>query len=465
MVQKKISFRKIFVFVSLIWLLAILGFFGYRLIYFNHLQNGTGSTAETYKTKLSEKLLTSLDVNNTGSGLSYDSESDSYIFKGKTKTNYVWYSGRLWRVLSINSDGSITMITDEAQTILAYGTSTQFNNSYVNKWLNPIEEKENSGIFYNSLTSPDEYLVKTNICLDIIENSTDDFKCEEINNDYYVGLLSLYDYAKRGGIDSFLNTGETFYTSNTTKEKNWYIFNEGGINTELPSIGKHYGIKPVVTLKSDIMTNGGLGTETDPYTFEENRESDLNSIHVGEYITYNNYLWRVIDKDDEKVKLIMDEAIIESIDEEESITYLEKKFSSSSNSFSTSTKSNIGYYLNNTFYNSLEDKEYLVKGNYYIGKYSNDKYDYASIFNDTTNTYIGLPAIGEMFVSNFSNTVLLSRYSSYNDLIYIINGEGKLFLNSVSVTTYVRPEIYLDATLLALGGVGTRENPFVIGRG
>ena len=43
--------------------------------------------------------------------------------KGKPNNNSLWYSGFLWRIMGINADGTVRMITDENVTAIPWGTS------------------------------------------------------------------------------------------------------------------------------------------------------------------------------------------------------------------------------------------------------------------------------------------------------------------------------------------------------
>ena len=55
--------------------------------------------------------------------------------------NYVWYSGKLWRITAIYPDGTMKMITDDNITTISYGSNVNFytdpsNSSYMYQWLN-----------------------------------------------------------------------------------------------------------------------------------------------------------------------------------------------------------------------------------------------------------------------------------------------------------------------------------------
>ena len=53
-------------------------------------------------------------------GTTYQYMDGCYI-KGNPTNNYLWYSGFLWRIMGINADGTIRMITDENVTSIYWG--------------------------------------------------------------------------------------------------------------------------------------------------------------------------------------------------------------------------------------------------------------------------------------------------------------------------------------------------------
>lgn len=68
----------------------------------------------------------------------YEYMGGTYL-KGVQDSNYIWFDGFLWRIMGINEDGSIRMITEENVTAISWGaenTALDNDNSYVNDWLN-----------------------------------------------------------------------------------------------------------------------------------------------------------------------------------------------------------------------------------------------------------------------------------------------------------------------------------------
>ena len=59
--------------------------------------------------------------------------------------NYVWYSGKLWRITAINPDGTMKMITDSNITTINWGSkstvsssdlTSAYSTSWMREWLN-----------------------------------------------------------------------------------------------------------------------------------------------------------------------------------------------------------------------------------------------------------------------------------------------------------------------------------------
>ena len=74
--------------------------------------------------------------NSTENNYSY---SKGCYIKGNLNNNYIWYSGFLWRIMGINADGTVRLITDENVTAIPWGakdTAENWDGSYAKDWLN-----------------------------------------------------------------------------------------------------------------------------------------------------------------------------------------------------------------------------------------------------------------------------------------------------------------------------------------
>ena len=110
-----------------------------------------------------------------------------YRFIDDANNNYVKFMGYNWRIIRINEDKTITMITEDPIISLAYGNVESFTESQVNKWLNKINDEKYTGIFYNMITDGEEYLTNSTTCLDTF-NTVETIGCYEANKDYYIKL-------------------------------------------------------------------------------------------------------------------------------------------------------------------------------------------------------------------------------------------------------------------------------------
>ena len=173
--KRRLRYDKIFICISVIFLLTLICIYGYRLIHFYKLERSEVNTPTVVENKNFYDVLISKVSNENDDVISakdnnfkLDDSTNEYYFYGKVNNNYVYYSGRYFRILGIDKDKNIKLITEDVQTSLSYGDEYNFNNSLINKWLN-IGNK-NEGIFYYSLEDTDKYLTNTYTCKDIVND-------------------------------------------------------------------------------------------------------------------------------------------------------------------------------------------------------------------------------------------------------------------------------------------------------
>jgi len=427
MKKGRISFKKLFIFFSIIFLFILICIYSYRFIYFYSLENKEteeGKTNNYFSTQL-EKTINVSDA--TGGLYIYE---DQYIYKFNSLENYIWYSGQLWRILRINEDKTMDIIMDESLTILNINyEETNYIKTYLNK-------------FYDKLDK--ELLVELNYCSDNYDN-LDNLNCDNKKSSY-ITLLDIYTYNKSGGNTSFLNNNTNFWLINQNSNKdNWYVNKEG-----LLSVGEDtnsFTVRPVVRIKNEITLVDGKGTKENPYII---KQKDSNTILVGEYVNFNNNLWRITNVDDSRITISSIDCL--SLDGE---CILQK--------FGVNNKylnSNIYKYLNNTYYKSIENKEYIVKSKFQIGDYINYNIDNLSL--KEMEAMIGISKVSDYYIANKINSYLLTT----NDLqaIYSINENSNYYITLPNEIKAIYPVLNLDRTLNIISGDGTINNPYVFGR-
>lgn len=446
-IKKQLLFNCVNILFILIFGLYFLG----RLIYYK-IQN---DKVIIYSNILSERVHQMVNPYEINESLVLT--NGIYRYVGDVDNNYVSYMGYLWRIIKINEDNSITMITEDSIISLSYGNSSIYSNSQIYQWLNLIDNNKNSGIFYNTIKDEENYLDFTKICLDSF-NDLESIGCFETDNTIKIALLSVKDYQEAGGLNSYLNTGYYFWTSNTNSDnKFWYISEEG--KTGVSERNEKHGIRPVITIKANTEVSDGYGTVDNPYIITTKEVKTINDSYIGEYITYNNILWRIVSKEDNSIKLVAEEVLLDNDGNE-----LEMIYSNSSNGFNINEKNSLLSYLNNDFYNSLENKDYLVKGKFYTGSYDTfSDYNYQSVFFSSVHAYVGLLSISEPFSYDIINTFTLTSNVNNELSIFIINNEKLLYEDTVTSLHYIRPSIYIKNTIEVSAGNGSYLSPYELG--
>ena len=386
--------------------------------------------------------------------------SDNYV-TGVVNNNYVWYSGKMWRVVSFNTnDRTIKLVTDDNISLVTYNNS---NNEYVNSniynWLN------NS--FLPTLRNPDLYLKfdaewnYSNVGANVNSQITGGNKTYS-----KVGMLNNYEYIKG---KEYLKQNKNFWLISTTGSNNaWYVNDSGDITSS--DVKEFFSIRPAIVLKAGVTyVNGGNGTFNNPYKLVGDTGANINALlntrFSGEYVTLNGEIYRISSVNAGYTKLILDTTL-----------NVEKDFHFFDTQYSDNTF--IGEYLK-TWVEPISD--YLIEGDFCRKKIK--KTDYQTNDCDSSNiinTNVAIPKIGDMFTigSNYEYWTLtnaeeirnpvLQIDGTYKDDIterlYVVTSNGQVNYKTIEQKSYIRPVIVIDNTVIITGGNGTFNSPYTIGK-
>ena len=419
--------------------------------------------------------------------------------------NYVWYSGKLWRITAINKDGTMKMITDDPITAISYNPKddvnfydvskkddTTYTGSYMYQFLNEdfLDTLYN---YQNIIVEDSTWNITTSSSKNTKLPETTLINSSTIGKNTPVGLLNSYEYylSYKNTSDSsgYLYNGYFWWLLNPYSSSDvWDVHSHGNLHNNVPSYA--HTARPSINLKSNIQLSGGSGTKDDPYTISGDKEQPtinttlLNKRTIGEYVVFDEdgdtstkELYRIVGIEDGKTKLNRNDYV------KSGTTILTKKFSTNITYGSGTSDDYWDYYLNNTWYNSLANKDMLESSSYYIKQVS----DGTSYKNSLCNTYntiettksctkttsmwtglVGLPRYGEMFASQQGN-----GYNSSSDmwlitpkgssLVWDVRSSGYLNHNDLSYARTARPSINLKSNIVITGGSGTKSDPFTIG--
>lgn len=436
--KRKLSIQKIFNLTSFMFILACCIFYGGRFI---------SLYLENHKAEEVRVLADDIKDNNHENN-NFIKVDNEYYFKGKDNNNYLKYSNLIWRIIRINENNSITLTLNNSITSLASGSSTNYENSYINAWLNSTEE-EYTGILEKNLNNTSNYLTYTETCNDIIEDAKN-ITCNKKIADTFITIPSLNDYVNTGGKDSFMNNEEYYYLINTNKDNElWYIDSEGKVGTSDKT--DIIGIKPVITLKNTIELISGDGSEDNPYIIEE--ENGL----FGSYVKLGNDIWRIYNIDGETIKL--------SLNTYATVNDSEIKYKYSNNGYyhNDTKQGTLAYYLKNTYLPTLSYNDLINEVKYSNGIYSNNTdYDYKEVLKTTINTKVAVLSIGDIFLNPTNTNYYTSTGLSKNsNLVYVMKNDFKLYTKVATTNLNVIPVISINKNILTTGN-GTLENPWEV---
>ena len=453
MTRRRLKITPVLVTLNVLVLLLIVAFYGTRMIKYYLKENGKSNDKDN-TVLLVDTVLKKQSYVDLTKGLIFDEEKNEYRYLGEVDDNYLEYSGILYRIIGIDKEKNIKVISDKSVTMMYSGLEKGYDKSYVNKWLNYDKDVSGSGVYENNIKESVNYLSSTYYCEDIIDDIKN-ITCDKNTTNYKISLLSLYDYYKAGGKSSFLNNGETFYLGTLNKDNhNYYITSDGEVSINEIST-RTYAVRPVITIISSSVLLSGKGTKDDPYKILEIKPSTLEDTTINTYVSFSNQIFKVIDNSTDATKVALNGVIKENdID-------VVKSFGGKNNKYSNS-KNTVGYYLNNTYLKTLDSKN-IVKSNWYIGALSLDNLDYNSEKDTKVNLFVGMLSLGDMFVGDVNNVLTLSRGIESDQIINVINKEGNFYGDFITSKYNVRPALYLNKELKITGGSGTFDAPYELG--
>ncbi len=449
--KKKLKIRPILITTNIVLIAVILIFYGVRMIIFykseSDVISNEGETTFLTILKNKESLV------DKSKGLVFNEKKNTYTYIGNVSDNYLYYSGTMYRIIGIDASENIKLVSDKSVTLMYSGLSNGYDKSFINKWLNSSDE-EHSGIFEKNLYDKQSLLTKTITCDDVVSDLTN-VTCDNANYERKIGILSLYDYTSAGLKDSYLNNGETFYL-NTLDEKNenYYVLNTGEIGIDNTETAIR-GVRPIITISSQVKLLNGNGTIENPYIIEKHNINTLADTYVGQYITYSNMTFRIVEKNDTNVRVALNDAIFDGEN------YLSKTFGGSSNIFSTSSNT-IGNYLNSTYYDTLENPLYIEESEWYTGTNILSNLDYSNKYSNSVKAKIGMLSLSDYYVQDVKNTLTISPGIGSSTIIITINDKNTAFGDFVASNYNIRPALNLKSDLMIVKGYGTETIPYII---
>ena len=406
------TFEFIFCLFSLLFAIGVGLYFGGRSFYYYSVQNA--KKVETANT-LNGLVFSNNPLNQEGDGLHQN--TDGYYFKGKIENNYVKFANRIFRIISINNDDSVKLVSNDLVASFFWGNDTDYNNSNLKIWLSD----EKYGIYNATIPSKEHFLDKTSYTIDVLNE--DKVETGEEKYSDYVTTLSITDYNLAGGKNSYLYDGKMYYLLGTNADNEVLYVNEDGSILSCDGL-EGYGLKSVITLKKNTPVKGGDGTKDNPYVIEQGDKYN----YVDAYVKLGEDMWKVSHDVMGDVIRLYKVGYVTINGQDYNAPYSNK-----SCLFDVGNNQHIAHYMNGSYYNSLSYKDYIVDSALNLGEFSEDTdYKYMNIYMNIVYNHIGLLNIFDYVSENqLNNYYNLNTTSSVGGIQYVKYSNG--FIEEVDV--------------------------------
>lgn len=433
--------EKNFIIVSIVMALGIFLFYGYRSLKYY--------SKETATKKADNITIASAVINNnkiTSEKNGLKGMKHGYYFSGQVENNYVKAFNRLYRIIDIEND-KVKIVSAENEASFVYGNDNSYNSSNINKWLNKTEE-ENTGIYSNTIPGIDKLLTKTEYCDGQLKDNK--VTCNNKKSSEYFTILTIDDYVRALGKNSFLNDGKYSFILGYDEDGNPLAKNDQGSVSGVNNT-EGFGVRIVMTLKKNALLAGGNGTKENPYVL--NQEGNDNKI--GKYVLLGEDRFQIIEEKDDTLRLRQTDYL------KYKGTYAEQQFNNRQAVFATNNSNNIGYFLNRTYLQSLSYKDSLLDCTFNIGEISTEtSFSYLEIYKKPITAKIGLM---NMFDLNQDNTMsdyyLINTTSNIGSMVKTHNSLGIIDDDKAKEKKKIVPVVCFDKKLIKSGD-GSDSNPY-----
>lgn len=364
----------------------------------------------------------------------------TYYFSGEVYNNYVQIFNRLYRIISI-SDGYVKIVSNNNEAVFYYGNNNEYMKSNIYSWLNK-GDKENTGIYYDSIPGVRKLLVPTKYCVN--EYIDSNIRCLK-KQEAYFSIMGIDDYIISGESNGFLNNGVASFLLGVSDNKE--VLNKEANGSVRRINNGASGIRVVMTLKKKMKVIKGDGTFKRPYVLEQDNNENI----INKYVKLDDDLYQVMGERDNVLRLRL-------------TTYLKEKrgFSNKFSGFNPLNKNNIAYYLNNDYYEGLSYKNYLTKCRFFTGELGDSK-DYFDIYKSVSSVMVGLPNIFDLNVVNFlTDYYLVNTSSNSSSISFVYDKFGKVLEDRSITLKRIVPVVCLKKELINDRGTGTVKNPYII---
>lgn len=375
-------------------------------------------------------------------------------FPGDAVNNYINFSNQLYRIIGLDGD-DVKIVSDKVVGVANYTAIDKQLKKYY-ETLSPKSKK---------------LIVKNKYCNDKLSGKNlDTTECSSFTDEKDIYVPSVADINKiKTYEESFLNSGTFYWTSNMADDNYAYLKGDSipGSRVAVNKMINTYngGIKPVVTVKGDLIISNGLGTLEKPYIIDKDVKASkngelVNSRLPGEYININGNAWRIIEpQEDGTTKIILNNTITTTDQDLEYDDAENERYE-----YNPKVKNTYAYYINNKANTYIQSEKFVsheIKVPIYKSKILFGK-------AEKTKTYkvkLSAPSLYDLYTISLTNDDYLVLDSSKDESIFYYMD---VFGNPIKrrydpVDKYsVKPVAFLKRGIKVIQGSGSEADPYII---
>ena len=387
-----------------------------------------------------------------------ETEQKGY-YTGSEPKNYIYFSGTLFRIIGISGDDI---------KIVAQEDIANVNYDGIDKWLD---------YYYNHLTDgAKKLIVKNKYCnMQVTEDTYTTTECASYTEKRNAYIPSVTDInLAEDSQGNYLKPLTISWTANEKDAENAFavrniFYGAAGIYYSDTKIS-NYGIRPVLTIKGDVLLKKGTGTKENPYYIGEtpsaSTDDKINTRHSGEYIEYSGVLWRIVEVNKDGTTKIISNKVINKNAEKITTFY---DTTSETKQYNPKENGNVGYYINNKVSEFIETS-YFVNREVKVPIYEKDILYNKEIETKKYKVKLSAPNMYEMYSafsydSNEMKSYWLLNSSKEKYYKAAVTDIGVVLTKIGDYDEYgIRVVGNLSDNIFIVKGKGTKENPYRISK-
>lgn len=384
-------------------------------------------------------------INKLSSTVKKATKDTNNYYKGILVDNYISINNIIFRIVRVNKDDTVTVVSDSPLANIDYNASNgRFDDSNMDEWLNKY--------FYNLLNNKTKKLIVENKwCDDIITDETiAKSTCDRYSSNKKVGILSIEDY--NNTLDEYKNTyldsmARTWYNNFTNNKNVWSIKSNSKAAYKDNIL---LNIRPALTISKEAKIISGSGEESDPFIIGTEtkaiRDMKVNKLDIGTVISYSGYDWYVAGKEDDgTTKLIMKNVLYAKDTGAVLISY---DTNSDVKIYNPKEQGNIAYQITNNV-SKYVDLSYSVNKKIDVPIYKNTVTYKGTHETKTYRTRLSIPSVFEIFSADTSQLgvpywLIDGSKEKENKTMIDRDGTTPFYYRKSGVVAGVKAKIYID---------------------